>query len=183
MPVPLPPCRDKLYKDENLDDTPVDECKVDWKDFCVDPWTQAEELHNRGCAKRSKSYLYFHMMDQYHCFRTASGTWAVDFIGRVEHTNEDWAQVSEHQGSGCWHTQLEASLTPCRWSEWLLRKVVIYSCTCPSRFADGLEAQPAPLHGFHMRTVLKRSHHLLAGLANLSAFIRFGCMRPNFAWL
>ena len=71
------------------------DCKVEWKDFCVDPWTQAEELHNKGCSKRSKSYLYFHMMDQYHCFRTATGKWAVDFIGRVEHTNDDWAKVRD----------------------------------------------------------------------------------------
>lgn len=43
--------------------------------------------------KRSKSYLYFHMEDQYHCMRTADGGWAVDFIGRVDDPNEDWAEV------------------------------------------------------------------------------------------
>jgi hypothetical protein len=37
------------------------ECRVPWSRFCIDPWSAAEELHDRGCIKRSKSYLYFHM--------------------------------------------------------------------------------------------------------------------------
>jgi hypothetical protein len=66
---------------------------VPWSSFCADPWSAAEELHDKGCIKRSKSYLYFHMEDQLHCMRTASGEWAVDFIGRVDEPNEDWAEV------------------------------------------------------------------------------------------
>jgi hypothetical protein len=62
----------------------------------VDPWGAAEELHDKGCIKRSKSYLYFHMTDQYHCMRTAEGDWAVDFIGRVDEPDEDWAEVSSY---------------------------------------------------------------------------------------
>lgn len=69
-------------------------CRVPWSTFCVDPWSAAEVLHDRGCIKRSKSYLYFHMEDQYHCMKTAEGGWAVDFIGRVEEPNDDWAEVS-----------------------------------------------------------------------------------------
>jgi hypothetical protein len=42
---------------------------------------------------RSKSYMYFHMMDQLHCMVTAEGDWAVDYIGRVESANEDWKEV------------------------------------------------------------------------------------------
>jgi hypothetical protein len=42
---------------------------------------------------RSKSYMYFHMIDQLHCMVTDKGEWAVDFIGRVEETNADWAEV------------------------------------------------------------------------------------------
>lgn len=64
-----------------------------WSSFCTDPWSAAEELHDRGCIKRSKSYLYFHMIDQVHCLTTAAGEWAVDFIGRVDEPNEDWAEV------------------------------------------------------------------------------------------
>jgi hypothetical protein len=69
------------------------ECRVPWSRFCIDPWSAAEELHDRGCIKRSKSYLYFHMADQYHCMRTAQGDWAVDFIGRVDEPDEDWPEV------------------------------------------------------------------------------------------
>lgn len=68
-------------------------CKVPWSSFCADPWSAAEALHDKGCIKRSKSYLYFHMEDQLHCMRTAAGDWAVDFIGRVDEPNEDWAEV------------------------------------------------------------------------------------------
>lgn len=69
-------------------------CRVPWSQFCSDPWRAAEELHDRGCIMRSKSYLYFHMADQFHCMRTAHGDWAVDFIGRVDQPNDDWAEVS-----------------------------------------------------------------------------------------
>eukprot|EP00882_Tetradesmus_deserticola_P027789 GHRQ01030916.1.p2 GENE.GHRQ01030916.1~~GHRQ01030916.1.p2 ORF type:complete len:106 (+),score=25.18 GHRQ01030916.1:413-730(+) len=68
-------------------------CRVSWPRFCADPWSAAEELHDRGCIKRSKSYLYFHIEDQLHCMRTAGGGWAVDFIGRVDEPSEDWQQV------------------------------------------------------------------------------------------
>ncbi|KAF8062111.1 hypothetical protein HT031_004371 [Scenedesmus sp. PABB004] len=68
-------------------------CHVPWASFCADPWAAAEALHDRGCIKRSKSYLYFHMTDQAHCMRTAGGDWAVDFVGRVDEPNEDWAEV------------------------------------------------------------------------------------------
>lgn len=33
------------------------------------------------------------MMDQYHCMVTSTGEWAVDFLGRVEHGDEDWQVV------------------------------------------------------------------------------------------
>lgn len=69
------------------------DCRVPWSSFCTDPWSAAEELHDRGCIKRSKSYLYFHMIDQVHCLTTAAGEWAVDFVGRVDGPNEDWAEV------------------------------------------------------------------------------------------
>ena len=68
-------------------------CRVPWSSFCVDPWSAAEALHDMGCIKRTKSYLYFHMQDQYNCMKTADGGWAVDFIGRVDEPNEDWAEV------------------------------------------------------------------------------------------
>jgi hypothetical protein len=74
---------------------------VPWSSFCADPWSAGEALHDKGCIKRSKSYLYFHMEDQLHCMRTASGEWAVDFIGRVDEPNEDWAEVS--LCDGCCH--------------------------------------------------------------------------------
>lgn len=78
------------------------QCRVPWSTFCADPWSAAEALHDRGCIKRSKSYLYFHIADQFHCMRTAEGGWAVDFIGSVDQPNDDWAEVRRTLGGeGC----------------------------------------------------------------------------------
>lgn len=52
-------------------------------------------LHQRDCLSRSKSYTYFHMVDQWHCMRTASGESAVDFVGSVETGDEDWRAIVE----------------------------------------------------------------------------------------
>ena len=68
-------------------------CSMQWPHFCSDPWTPAEQLQEQGCTYRTKSYLYWHLMDQDHCFRTAAGKWAVDFIGRAEELQSDWNQV------------------------------------------------------------------------------------------
>jgi hypothetical protein len=68
-------------------------CQVSWGDFCVDPWGSSDRVHDKGCLMRSKSYMYFHMMDQFHCMVTAEGDWAVDYIGRVESANDDWKDV------------------------------------------------------------------------------------------
>lgn len=50
-------------------------------------------LHQRDCLARSKSYTYFHMVDQWHCMRTASGESAVDYVGSVETGDEDWSAI------------------------------------------------------------------------------------------
>jgi hypothetical protein len=76
-------------------------CQVSWGDFCVDPWGHSDRVHDKGCLMRSKSYMYFHMMDQFHCMVTAEGNWAVDYIGRVESANEDWKDVSARARLGC----------------------------------------------------------------------------------
>eukprot|EP00878_Enallax_costatus_P016190 GHUV01016980.1.p1 GENE.GHUV01016980.1~~GHUV01016980.1.p1 ORF type:complete len:360 (+),score=69.06 GHUV01016980.1:529-1608(+) len=78
-------------------DNPVKpQCQVDWGEFCRDPWGSSDRVHDSGCLSRSKSYMYFHMMDQHHCMVTETGDWAVDFVGRVENANEDWAEVSDN---------------------------------------------------------------------------------------
>lgn len=88
-------------------------CRVPWAQFCADPWSATDGLHDRGCIKRSKSYLYFHMTDQYHCMRTAEGNWAVDFIGRVDRANEDWVKVCVWLGIECHHQQQQLGLSCC----------------------------------------------------------------------
>jgi hypothetical protein len=75
-------------------------CQVSWGDFCVDPWGNSDRVHDKGCLMRSKSYMYFHMMDQFHCMVTAEGNWAVDYIGRVESANDDWKDVSSWVAGG-----------------------------------------------------------------------------------
>ena len=64
-----------------------------WDEFCEDPWQATDVLHRRDCLTRSKSYTYFHMVDQWHCMRTAKGESAVDFVGSVETGDEDWREI------------------------------------------------------------------------------------------
>lgn len=83
----------KLTKKRSRDGLTRGECGVSWDDFCEDPWGAADVLHRRDCLARSKSYTYFHMVDQWHCMRTAEGGSAVDFVGSVETGDEDWAAI------------------------------------------------------------------------------------------
>lgn len=80
------PCRANLTRSE---------CLVNWSEFCRDPWGSSDKVHDKNCLARSKSYMYFHMMDQHHCMVTDTGDWAVDFIGRVEKANDDWSEVGD----------------------------------------------------------------------------------------
>ncbi|KAF8073165.1 hypothetical protein HT031_000826 [Scenedesmus sp. PABB004] len=75
------------------DNVTAPRCQMDWSTFCTDPWGSSDRVADAGCLYRSKSYMYFHMMDQHHCMVTQSGDWAVDFVGRVESANEDWTLV------------------------------------------------------------------------------------------
>ncbi|KAF8055655.1 hypothetical protein HT031_006677 [Scenedesmus sp. PABB004] len=68
-------------------------CALPWAAFCADPWAGWDALHEGGCGHVEPHYAYWHMMDQARCMLTDSGDWAVDFLGRVEHGDEDWATV------------------------------------------------------------------------------------------
>eukprot|EP00775_Hariotina_reticulata_P010220 gene10220-10380_t len=51
------------------------------------------------------------MEDQYHCLRTATGEWAVDYVGRVDEANTDWAEVLQVINSRRPPTQDEIPIT------------------------------------------------------------------------
>ncbi|WIA40578.1 hypothetical protein OEZ86_013919 [Tetradesmus obliquus] len=68
-------------------------CSLAWGSFCRDPFGEFDRLVDTGCGHVEHHYGYWHMMDQYHCMVTSTGEWAVDFLGRVEHGDEDWKVV------------------------------------------------------------------------------------------
>lgn len=68
-------------------------CQMEWGNFCRDPFGEFDRMHAQNCSHVEPHYAYWHMMDQYHCMVTSTGDWAVDFLGRVEHGDEDWKVV------------------------------------------------------------------------------------------
>lgn len=68
-------------------------CQMEWGKFCKDPFGEFDRMYSLGCGHVEPHYAYWHMMDQYHCMITSTGDWAVDFLGRVEHGDEDWKVV------------------------------------------------------------------------------------------
>ena len=73
------------------------ECGLDWRRFCANPYASVANLTAQHCTFRSFRSNMWHAFDQTHCLVTPDGAgWGVDFIGRVEHLDEDWAEVVKH---------------------------------------------------------------------------------------
>ncbi|EFN58881.1 hypothetical protein CHLNCDRAFT_140783 [Chlorella variabilis] len=65
-----------------------------WDNFCADPAGFADEcLADPVCRKKGREFVYAHIEPQQPCVVSANGGWAVDFIGRVEHMDEDLGAV------------------------------------------------------------------------------------------
>ncbi|KAL4423901.1 hypothetical protein ABPG75_001202 [Micractinium tetrahymenae] len=65
-----------------------------WNRFCADPTGFADEcMADEQCKKKGRNFVYVHIQPQHECIVTESGGWAVDFIGRVEHIDEDLGLV------------------------------------------------------------------------------------------
>ncbi|KAI7845978.1 hypothetical protein COHA_000523 [Chlorella ohadii] len=75
------------------------ECRrVTWGEFCADPFALGDvcrqaELTGRTCCQQSSEHQYVHVLPQAHCFTTATNESAVDWLGRVEHFDQDLAAL------------------------------------------------------------------------------------------
>ena len=66
-------------------------CSVDWGDFCFNPRVLVQHcLEFPECCGAMKMHGLMHHTDpQSPCIMGEDGTWAVDFIARAEHSEED----------------------------------------------------------------------------------------------
>ncbi|KAI7843963.1 hypothetical protein COHA_002501 [Chlorella ohadii] len=67
-----------------------------WDQFCADPASFVDEcLADPACSKKGADFVYTHIQPQAECIKAADGGWAVDFIGRMEHIDQDLSLVLE----------------------------------------------------------------------------------------
>lgn len=67
-----------------------------WDDFCKDPASFHRICdQDAKCSTRTVKHTVAHIQAQFPCLSTADGGWALDFIGRVEHVDEDLNAVLE----------------------------------------------------------------------------------------
>lgn len=74
--------------------------RVAWSEFCADPFVLGDVCRRAAdagtpCCKQSPEHQYVHVLPQAHCFTTASNESAVDWLGRVEHFEEDLAVLMQ----------------------------------------------------------------------------------------
>lgn len=76
-------------------DTP--QCRhITWDEYCTDPLSVGEICRkNAECCTKKWTHQDWHMRQQTSCFLTEMEEWAVDFIGRVEHFDDDLVQLFE----------------------------------------------------------------------------------------
>ncbi|KAI7843497.1 hypothetical protein COHA_002740 [Chlorella ohadii] len=70
-------------------------CYVPWRDFCRDPFLLGDACVKRPhcCTRFNIPDQYFHLLPQASCLLTERGQLAVDFVGRVESFEEDFAAL------------------------------------------------------------------------------------------
>lgn len=65
-----------------------------WPRFSADPAAFADDCEaDPRCQTKGREFVYTHINPQQPCVVSANGGWAADFIGRVEHLDEDLAAV------------------------------------------------------------------------------------------
>ncbi|KAL4457551.1 hypothetical protein ABPG75_012416 [Micractinium tetrahymenae] len=76
--------------------SPAGSASYGWNDFCADPAGFADVcVSDRLCAKKGADFVWDHIQPQADCMLAAGGGWAVDFIRRTEHIDEDLAALLE----------------------------------------------------------------------------------------
>ena len=67
---------------------------VSWGAFCRDPYILGDICGtHRGCCNQSVLHQYLHVIPQANCLLTADQQWALDWVGRVEHFEEDFQSL------------------------------------------------------------------------------------------
>ncbi|KAI7836697.1 hypothetical protein COHA_009473 [Chlorella ohadii] len=78
------------YLSQFIDSWPL----ASWDEFCSDPFVlgdlvQQANAAGQRCCSQSAEHQYVHVLPQAHCFTTATNESAVDWLGRVEHFEDD----------------------------------------------------------------------------------------------
>ena len=70
-------------------------CQVKWKDFCWNPRVLERHcrLFPKCCGGENLNILMLHTDPQAPCTLGTDGKWAVDFVARAEHSDEDLPAV------------------------------------------------------------------------------------------
>ncbi len=67
---------------------------ITWDQYCEDPLAIGEICRkNADCCTKKWTHQDWHMRQQTSCFLTDTGEWAVDFIGRLEHFDDDLIEL------------------------------------------------------------------------------------------
>jgi hypothetical protein len=67
---------------------------VSWGAFCRDPYLLGDICAtHRSCCNQSALHQYLHVIPQANCLLTADQRWAMDWVGRVEHFEEDFQSL------------------------------------------------------------------------------------------
>lgn len=70
-------------------------CEFPWSLFCKNPRALARQCREfpECCGDLAPESIYQHTESQYACLVGTDGTWAADFIGRVEHSETDMQEL------------------------------------------------------------------------------------------
>ena len=70
------------------------ECAVSWDRFCQDPYMLGDICYKTpSCCNVTDIHQYLHVVPQANCLVTEAGQLAVDWVGRVEHFDADFAAL------------------------------------------------------------------------------------------
>jgi hypothetical protein len=67
---------------------------ITWDQYCIDPLAIGAICRKHpDCCTKKWTHQDWHMRQQTSCFLTEDGDWAVDFIGRLEHFDDDLIEL------------------------------------------------------------------------------------------
>ena len=69
------------------------DCSVSWDEFCKDPYILGDVCASKSCCIQSGVHQYLHVIPQTNCLLTTTQELAMDYLGRVEHFDDDFAAL------------------------------------------------------------------------------------------